>query len=627
MKPALLLIDLQRDFLSQRGLSPKPAVVIAHAAMLLERARDLGLPVFHIHTQVRRDGSDRMPHWQRENTWLCVEGTPGVTTPDVLQPRAGEVIVHKQFFSGFGPPDLHAALREKQVDTLIVAGVHLHGCVRATVFDAYERGYEVWVADEAVTSREPDHAELTRTYLEGRAATFLATDAILARLGSAPAPMPQSSPSEIADASTATQAAQQRWCRLDLAERVGLLLRWADVLSDRAENLADLLVSEIGKPLRDSRDEVRRAIELIRATAEIFRAGPVTTSPIHIRSLPHGVVGLITPWNNPIAIPVGKIAPALAAGNGVVWKPALEAPGVAAAVLDSVIITGLPSGLVHLVSGQSATARSVIRDPRITAISLTGSVATGRAAAALCTRYGKPLQAELGGNNAAIILRDFDFRTHAHALALSSFSFAGQRCTRIQRFIVEREIAAPFQDALVAAITALRVGDPRDPATEVGPVISKAERDRVRHLIEDALKDGAQLLCGGTVPAEFAEGCWLTPALLSGLAADSRFAQEEIFGPVALLLVADDLTEAITVANSVEHGLVAALHTHDPAKQQEFLEAIEAGLVQLAPGPLPVHPHAPFGGWKASRLGPPEHGVWDREFYSRVQAIYGSAEP
>jgi nicotinamidase-related amidase len=182
LNAALILVDLQRDFLDRPGLAPGEASLLASTGRLLGGFRDRGIPVVHVHTVMRPDGTDRMPHWVRNGTVACVDGTPGVLAPEVVAPVAGERLVGKQFFSGFGNPELAAFLGESGTQTVVVAGIYLHGCVRSTVMDAYERGLEVWIGGDAVGSNEPDHAALTRRYLDGRAATFLDVDVILSRL-------------------------------------------------------------------------------------------------------------------------------------------------------------------------------------------------------------------------------------------------------------------------------------------------------------------------------------------------------------------------------------------------------------------------------------------------------------
>jgi len=346
---------------------------------------------------------------------------------------------------------------------------------------------------------------------------------------------------------------------------------------------------------------------------------------VSVRQAPLGTVALLTPWNNPVAIPVGKLAPALGFGNTVLWKPAHQAPGCARVVAECLAAAGLPPGTVNLVFGEADTARQIIADPRVAAVAVTGSHATGRSAAALCGHFQKPLQAELGGNNAAVVLRDADLEAEAVGLAVASFGFAGQRCTATRRFIVERAVAGPFTRALQDAVAALRIGDPAATDTQVGPLISLTARDQVLAVLERARAEGGRVLCGGTLPAGLDHGAYLAPALVTGLAPEADLVQEETFGPVAVIQLADDLDEALRLANGVRQGLVAGLATRDPAALRRFVEEVEAGIVKLTPGALPVHADAPFGGWKASGIGPPEHGAWDREFYSRPQALYGNA--
>ncbi len=622
MRPALLLIDLQRDFLSRPGLTPHRLALVERSSRLLESCRAIGMPVVHVHTCVAADGDDRMPHWRRDEIWSCVAGTPGAEPPAALEPRADEPILAKRFYSAFGDPSLEPALRVQEVDTLIVAGNYLHGCVRSTVLDAYERGFQVWVADDAVGSTEPDHAELTRLYLQDRAASFLTTDAILERLGvgTASRTFIRRNPSRweeiIAEVPLASTEDVAEGC--EAADRAGpidsteVLRAWAAILEERTDEIARLLAHEIGKPVRDGRDEVSFAAACARAAAAS------DGGEAHLR--PHGVVGLITPWNNPVGIPVGKIAPALAFGNRVVWKAAVEAPGAARAVIGALREAGLPEDCVRLLFGGAETARALIDHPSTAAVSLTGSVATGRAAAVRCARSGKPLQAELGGNNAAIILSDCDIEEAAVALARSAFSFAGQRCTATRRLIVERRVLSAFQHAFVEAVESLLVGDPHEEETDVGPLVSRLHRDAITASLKEV-----ELLCGGDIPPGLEHGCWLRPAVVVGQSPDARLAQEESFGPVALILPADDLEDALSIANGVEQGLAATLCSSSAANRRRFSDAIEAGLVRLTPGLFNIDPSAPFGGWKASGSGPPEHGRWDREFYTRPQALYGDS--
>jgi alpha-ketoglutaric semialdehyde dehydrogenase len=663
-RTALVLVDLQQDYLARPGLVPDVPSVCAGAAALLAGMRRLGLPVVHARTLVRADGSDGMPHWRRQGVRQCVEGTPGADAPVALAETPGELVVRKRFFSAFGDARLEPWLREHGVVRLILAGVYTHACVRSTALDAYERGFEVTIADDAVGSTEPVHAEITRTYLAARAASFDTVAALLADLGDPAAAAPDSAgatlpaavvagaatsggsghyvhrdpcrtarvlaavplggTAEVDVAATVAEAAQQVWARVAPAERAALLDRWAGELDAQRARLVGLLVREVGKPRRAAEEEVGRAIaharvaaELVRETRAIAVAPGVTAAP-----RPVGVVGLITPWNNPLAIPVGKIAPAIGFGNGVVLKPAPQAALTTQALLETLDGAAPPPGLLNVVFGTTDAVRAVCRDPHVAAVSVTGSVTTGRAVAAFAAEAMKPIQAELGGNNAAVVLADADLDRIVPELVRAAFLFAGQRCTAIRRFVVERPVAARFEALAADAVRALVVGDPDDGATEVGPLVSVEHRARVLATLARARADGARIVVGGTTPPALADGAWLAPALVADAAPESAIVQEETFGPVAVLQVADGLEHALALANGVQHGLLQSVHTHDATARARALAAAEVGMVQLASGPLAVHPRAPFSAWKASGLGPPEHGLWDAMFYTRTQTIY-----
>jgi acyl-CoA reductase-like NAD-dependent aldehyde dehydrogenase len=264
-------------------------------------------------------------------------------------------------------------------------------------------------------------------------------------------------------------------------------------------------------------------------------------------------------------------------------------------------------------------------DPRVRAITLTGSAAAGHAAQECAARRHVPLQAELGGNNAAIVLRDAELPATARELALAAFGFAGQRCTAIRRFVVERAVAPRFEALLADAVRALRVGEPDDPVTQVGPLISADKRDRLLAAVRAAVAEGARGVAGGEVPAGLGHGAWLAPTLLADADPASAIVQEESFGPVGVLQVAEDLEHALVLANGVPQGLLMTVHTRDAEARARVRDRAQAGMLKLGAGPLAIHPAAPFVGWKASGLGPPEHGAWDREFYARAQALYEDA--
>ena len=620
MRPLLLLVDLQNDFLGAPGLEPSAAEVVRGAARLLAGARERGVPVVHAVTSVDPAGGDRMPHWKTLDRWRCVRGTPGASPPPELVPRAGEAVVAKTFFSAFSSPGLSAAL--SGADTLLVAGVHLHGCVRATVLDAYARGLAVWVAEDAVASDDPLHAAVTRRYLDGRAARFAAIDELLARLdgrgGADLAPGRLS-----ARAVAAARAASAAWRAGSRDDRSRPLLSLAGRFEAEASAWARQLAAEIGKPVTQGEAELRRAAELLRAAAALpaptfERAGPASAA----RRVPLGVVGIVTPWNNPVAIPWGKIGPALALGNTVVWKPSPAGVAAARRSLEAAREAGLPDGVVTLVEGDHRAAAAVMSDAAVDAVSLTGSSAAGWAAQEICARRRIPLQAELGGNNAAIVWEGADLPRAAALVAHGAFAFAGQRCTANRRAIVETGLFDAFLEDLVRAAAALAWGDPLDPSTQVGPLVSVEARDRVAAAVARAAASGARVLTPHAA-APSGAGAYYPPTLVVAPAHESEIVQEETFGPVLVLERAETFDDALRLSNGVRQGLVAALFSGPGPWRDRFQAAAEAGILKWNASTADADAFAPFGGWKASGLGPPEHGAGDVEFYSRLQAIYG----
>lgn len=664
---ALLLIDLQRDFLDRPNLAPDAGTLCRQVARLLGACRRHRILVAHVHTVTRPDGTDRMPHWVAQGLSACVAGTRGALPPDPIAPAGGELVVHKQFYSGFANPELDNWLRERDVRRVVVAGLYLHSCVRATALDAYQRGYEVWVVEDAVASIDALHGAVSRSWLDGRAAQFRWVDDLLldlgdeagrgvddpapcrpvATIGGAPlmatthrryrhrdpcrsdivlAEVPLGGAVEVRTAAPVAAEAQRAWAGVPVADRAALLDRWAGLLETQAFQLAASIVEEVGKPRKAAEDEVRRAVGHVRSAAALLRAGVADTRRVApgvlVRHRPIGVVGLVVPWNNPLALAVGKLAPAIAFGNAALLKPAPESSGVALELLQVIMEAGVPADLVGLVLGGREAAEALCDDPDVDAISVTGSVSTGRAVAARCAQSGKPVQGELGGNNATIVLADADLDRGVPDLLRAAFSFAGQRCTAIRRFIAVGPMADRLESVAREALSAILVGDPRDPQTDVGPMISVAARDRVLAEIERARSGGARLVTGGMVPPGLERGAWLAPTLLADVDPASRIAQEETFGPVAVITKVADLDEALGVANGVAQGLVLGLFTGDDRAVARVLEEASTGIVHVGAGPLSVHPDAPFGGWNASGIGPPEHGEWDAAFYTRPQAVY-----
>jgi len=672
MRPLLLLVDLQRDFLASPGLEPAAGEVVDVAARLLAGARARGVPVVHALTTVDPARDERMPHWKALGRWICVRGTAGHEPPGPVAPREGEPVVHKTDFSAFSSGALDPVLAAAAADTLVVAGVHLHGCVRATVLDALARRIAVVVAEDAVGSDDPLQAALTLRYLEARAIRFRPADAILGRLAGG-APASRSEPEErlpaavvagrairpggleetihdspgrrgrslfavpaagAAEAVAAVEAASAALKARGAAGPEALrrsLARLSERLEAAAEPLARQMAEDVGKPVSQGRAEVRRAAQLVLAAASRTedpapaRCGPGSQA----RRAPLGVVAIVTPWNNPVAIPIGKLAPALAHGNAVVWKPAPAATRVALRLLELLRDAELPDGLVGLVAGDRSTASAVMGAAGIGGVSLSGSSRAGWAAQEICARRRIPLQAELGGNNAAIVWEGADLPRAAALIARGAFSFAGQRCTANRRAVVDDRLYDRFREEIEACAAGIRCGDPAEDATEAGPMLSDAARRRVEGILERARAGGAEVRTPHAGTPAFGAlrevGAYQPPALVFDADPSSEVVAEETFGPVLVVQRARGFDQALALVDGVRHGLVAALFGGAGGERARFLAEARAGIVKLDASTADADAFAPFSGWKASGIGPPEHGPGAREFFTRSQAVYGSA--
>ena len=639
MRPLLLLVDLQHDYLDASGLEPAAGRIIERAETLLEGCRAADIPVLHVWTTVSRSDDQRMPHWKKAGRWICEEGTPGHAQPDSLKPASGEEVVHKRFFSAFSSGTLAPLLEARRVDTLIICGIHLHACVRETILDAYELGFEVIVADDAVGSDDPLHAAITRRYLQSRAARFLRVAALLDGLQGARNNPPSSSLAittpACGDSDDAVRRARDSWPSWTGSapfSRRELLERMAVMLEKQAPDFAKQMAREIGKPVHYGRMEVDRTGDLLRDIAKqnLELADDNATMAMRRRAI--GVIAVITPWNNPFLIPLGKIAAALFHGNTVVWKPAPAAAALAETVMDCLREAGFPESVVTMVQGDQDQAAALMSDPRIDAVTLTGGALAGYCAQEICGRRHIPLQAELGGNNAAIIWQDADLPLAARLIAEGAFGQAGQRCTANRRVIVHRDCHEEFLILLEQAVAGLSWGDPLDPATRVGPLVSMAQRDQIAALLARSAPICDRVLVphidrGAKWPAPHPTGAFYPPTIACCDDPGQEIVQEETFGPVLVVQRAGNWAEAIGLCNGVRHGLVAAIFTRSDEIQRRFLGEARAGVLKINQATADVAVHLPFGGWKASGLGPPEHGAADREFHTRIQAIYQSKPP
>ena len=631
MKPALVLVDLQNDYLAAPELQPAAGFIVGNAATLLGHFRSRGLPIVHVITTVHRNSDDRMPHWKKSGKWICEAGTPGHVVPAALRPGAGEVVVEKQFFSGFTGTSLEAALRKTGCDTVVFAGIHLHGCVRATALDAYQRGYGVWVAEDATGSDDPLHAAITRRWLADRLIRFVDVASVCGAIDGTS--VGRKALGDVAGCAARARGIAGTLARKPHEARETLLMNLADELLRDQEDLARLITREVGKPITMARAEVCRSAAILRAVVEHGRgAGQVESgSGAQYRHRPLGVVAVVTPWNNPLAIPVGRFAPAILFGNAVVWKPAPAGTGIARRTCELLVRSGWRiegTDLVQLCEGDHSTACALVSDPNVDGVTLSGSLRAGYSLQEVANRRHIPFQAELGGNNAAIVWDDADVAFAASQVASAAFGFAGQRCTANRRAIVSEKIYTRFVEALKSSTAALKWGDPTDESVVIGPLINAAKVKEVEALVGRAKSDGMEVLVPHRRLTDHNElirkRAYFPPHIV--LAGDqhgrSETVQEETFGPVLVVQKAATFSQALDQLNGVRQGLVAALFAESRELWERFAGEARAGVLKFNAGTADADASSPLGGWKASGVGPAEHGPCDREFFCRVQTIY-----
>lgn len=412
--------------------------------------------------------------------------------------------------------------------------------------------------------------------------------------------------------------------RADALEKVGL-----EILA-RREELGALLAREEGKTLPEAIGEVARAGNIFKFFAgECLRqAGETLQSvrpgvSVEVTREPLGVVGLITPWNFPIAIPAWKIAPALAYGNCVVIKPADLVPGCAWALAEIISRAGFPAGVFNLVMGKGReVGEAIVNDKRVEAVSFTGSVGVGRGIAATCAARQAKVQLEMGGKNPQIVLDDADLNVAVELCTQSAFYSTGQRCTASSRIIVTEGIYDRFVEAMIERVKKIKVGSALEQGVDVGPVVSQAQLEQDLKYIEVGKEEGARLACGGERVSCGTEGYFLAPTLFVDSTADMRISREEIFGPVANVVKVKDYDEALAMANDTEFGLSAGICTTSLKYANHFKRHSQAGMVMVNLPTAGVDYHVPFGGRKGSSYGSREQGRYAQEFYTTVKTTY-----
>lgn len=431
----------------------------------------------------------------------------------------------------------------------------------------------------------------------------------------------------------AARTAFAAWSHSGIQQRFDILDKTATEILARKQELGTLLAREEGKVLAEAVAEVTRAGYLFKFFAgECLRIGGEKLASVRpgmdveVTREPLGVIGIITPWNFPIAIPAWKIAPALAYGNTVVFKPADLVPASAWALVDILQRAGLPKGALNLVMGSgSVVGESLVTHPAVDAVSFTGSQSTGKSIAIkMASRLGK-VQLEMGGKNPLVVLDDADLELAVTVAANGAYFSTGQRCTASSRLIVTRGIHDRFVAALQDRIGALRVDHALEAKTDIGPVVNQSQLEQDLDYIEVGKREGAQLAFGGDVLQRKTQGYFLQPALFTEAAAGMRIAREEIFGPVACVIRADDYEHALMLANDTEFGLSSGIVTTSLKHATHFKRHSQAGMVMVNAPTAGVDYHVPFGGRKASSYGPREQGRYAMEFYTTVKTAYSVA--
>lgn len=428
----------------------------------------------------------------------------------------------------------------------------------------------------------------------------------------------------------AAMTAAPRWRATTPQQRFDVLDAIASEILARKAELGDLLAREEGKTLPEAVGEVARAGQIFKFFAgEALRAGGELAPSVRpgvkveITREPAGVVGVITPWNFPIAIPAWKIAPALAYGNAVVFKPAGLAPGSAWALAEIIARAGLPDGAFNLVMGSGGVVgEEILASEHIDAVTFTGSVETGAHVLAQTSRNGVKAQLEMGGKNPLVVLDDADLDIAVDCALQGAFYSTGQRCTASSRIIVTKGIADAFAAALQKATTGLRVGDARADDTQIGPLADAGQLAKTEEYVDIGVKEGSTLLAGGARITRTASGYYYAPALFDHATPEMRIVREEIFGPVASIQRVDDYDQALETANDTRFGLSSGICTSSLKYAEHYKANAQAGMVMVNLPTAGVDYHVPFGGRKASSFGPREQGAYAREFYTTVKTAY-----
>ncbi|HEX3624687.1 MAG TPA: aldehyde dehydrogenase family protein [Verrucomicrobiae bacterium] len=439
---------------------------------------------------------------------------------------------------------------------------------------------------------------------------------------------PLSGASDTAAAIEAAHRAFPAWKAMAWPARSEILHRAANILDEQKEELARTMTREMGKPISEARGEVKRGVVLLRyyagegmrSTGEVFPASD-GKSLLYSNRVPLGVVGIITPWNFPVAIPLWKMAPALIYGNTVVWKPAEPASITAFALMQLLEKAGFPKGVINMVTGKGTEVGQTITSHRLVhGISFTGSNEVGHKVAMASAERGVKFQLEMGGKNPTIVAADADLRKAVDLTLSAAMRFCGQKCTATSRVIVEESVLPAFTEMLLEKAKTIKLSDPLEDDCYLGPVVNQSQHTNILASIDRCAKGGPTLLAGGKKP-NGKPGYFIEPTIFGKVEPGSELGQKEIFGPVLGIISARNLEQAIEIANDVPFGLSAAIFTKDISRILKFIKSADAGMIKINGETAGVEPHAPFGGMKQSSSHSREQGRAAIEFFTSIQTI------
>jgi aldehyde dehydrogenase (NAD+) len=442
----------------------------------------------------------------------------------------------------------------------------------------------------------------------------------------------QATRDEARSAVEAASNAFRGWRATPAPSRGRIVARAARLLEEHKEELAQILTREEGKTVAESRGELQRSINVAefcagesrRMNGETIQSELPSNFAYTIKQ-PLGVVACVTPWNFPVAIPVWKIAPALVAGNAVVFKPATLTPATAVRIVEIFAEAGIPPGVLNLVLGSGSEAGDeIINHPAVKAVSFTGSNEVGIRLYEEVSRRGAKAQCEMGGKNPVVILEDADLDLAVESTAQGAFGSSGQRCTATSRAVVINDIADEFVERIAKRAESMRIGDGMDPNTEMGPTVDEGQFKTVLKYIDIGREDGATLVCGGNRATGngLDKGFFVHPTVFDHVTPDMRIAREEIFGPILSVLRAKDFDEAMEIANDTEYGLSSSIFTNDAARIFRFVDEIETGMTHINSPTTGGEAHIPFGGIKGTGIGDREQGSTALDFYTELKVVY-----